>query len=64
MTFSNKVVQLRRTLGISTSVARELLLLAGEDVDIVIQASEAASGLNECKARVIDLRFNKLEGGE
>lgn len=48
-------------LGVSRSVATELALLAGDDVDIAVQCSQVSAGLGECKARIIDARLRNLE---
>lgn len=48
-------------LCISRGLADELLTLAGYDKEIVIKCSNQSSGLNECKAKILDSRFNKIE---
>lgn len=54
---------IRRVAGricVSISLARDLLILAGGDEDLVIQASKAADGgIGELKAIIIDERFKK-----
>lgn len=56
-----KVKDLQERIGVSRSVATELLLLAGDDVDLAEQASIDSIGLDQCKARIIDRRIKKLE---
>jgi hypothetical protein len=59
---SNRLIkELRQRLNVSRSVAEELLTLAGGDVELAVQASSESSGLTQCKARIIDERFKKLE---
>lgn len=53
--------KLRKACGCGISVARELLILAGGDVDLAINVSFESGSLNEAKVRVIDARFKKLE---
>lgn len=48
-------------LGITKQLAKELLILAGGDEDLVIESSLASNGLDHCKARIIDGRFQKEE---
>lgn len=55
------IAELARDLDVSKSVAHELALLAGYDRELVIKASRGSSGLNECKAKIIDARFEKGE---
>ncbi len=59
-----KTDRIREELGISKSVAEELMKLAGDDEDLVIECSRSSRGLSECKARIIDARFNKIEGDD
>lgn len=49
---------------VGTQVATILLTLAGGDVDLVIRASKAANGLDQCKANIINERFANLEEWE
>ena len=55
------VQELKQRLNISESVASELLILAGDDVDLAEDCSRKSTGLNECKARIINERFRQLE---
>ena len=48
-------------LDISHDVAVELWLISGGDVDAVIEESLRSDRLSECKARLINRRFKKLE---
>ena len=60
---SNRLVQeLRERIGVGNSVAHELLVLAGEDVDLAEECSKASDGLDQCKAAIIDTRFKRIEG--
>ena len=45
-------------LDITWQLAKELLILAGGDEDIVIEASEKSCNLSECKAYIIDARLS------
>lgn len=56
-----KVKILRDRIGVGTSVASELLVLSGGDVDLAEQCSRESEGLDQCKAAIIDARFRKLE---
>ena len=58
-----KVKQLRDRIGVGAGVANELLILSGGDVDMAVDASLASEGLDQCKARIIDSRFSRLEEG-
>lgn len=51
----------RAALGVGAGVATELLLLSGGDIDLAIECSKASTGLDHCKARIIDARFKKIE---
>lgn len=62
MEYSNRSVkELRDRLGIGNSVASELLVLSGGDIDMAEDASRKAEGLDQCKANIIDARFKRLE---
>lgn len=52
-----------RELRIGYSVANELLLLANGDVEKVVECGLKSSGLGECKARIVNQRFDELEKG-
>lgn len=56
-----KVKILRDRIGVGTSVASELLVLSGGDVDLAEQCSRESEGLDQCKAAIIDARFRRLE---
>lgn len=59
--------QVRRVsdeLDISPQLAKELLILAGGDEDLVIEASESSVNVAECKATIIDGRLKKGESNE
>lgn len=43
------------------SLARDLLLLAGDDASLVYKASEKCHGIESVKAYIIDQRMRKLE---
>lgn len=59
------VAIVRRTqtkIGCGMSLTRDLLILAGWDENLVIEASQAnLSGVESLKAYIIDKRFKKLE---
>lgn len=46
-------------LGITYQLAKELLILAGGDEEIVINCSDDSECLSECKAKIIDARMSK-----
>lgn len=59
---SNRLVQeLRERIGVGASVAHELLVLAGGDIDLATKCSKEAEGLDQCKAAIIDCRFKRIE---
>lgn len=47
------------TLGITRQLAKELCILAGGDVDLVVECSRESNGLDHCKANIIDRRIDK-----
>ena len=55
------VKDLRDRIGVGNVVAEQLLQLSGGEVDMAEEASLASSGLDQCKARIIDARFAALE---
>lgn len=59
----SKVRELQRRIGVGVSVARELLVLSGGDVDLAEKCSRASVGLDQCKAAIINERFKRLEDG-
>lgn len=61
MTSKEKVKELRNRIGVGNCVANELLVLSGGDVDLAESASRASAGLDQCKAKIIDERFRRLE---
>lgn len=61
MLSNRKVNQLRDRIGVGNSVATELLILGGEDIELVVEASIQSDGLDHCKARVIDERLRRIE---
>ena len=62
MPSNRKVKMLKDRIGVSESVADELLILSNDDVDMAERASRASKGLNQCKARIINERLSILEG--
>lgn len=56
------VKDLRKRIGVGLSVAHELLVLSGGDVDLAERCSRHSDGLDQCKAEIIDARFEQLEG--
>ncbi len=61
MVSAGNVKELRRIIGVGSSVANELLMLSGDDLDLAVDASVHSPGLDQCKAAIIDGRFRKLE---
>lgn len=57
----DKVKDLRQRIGVGQSVAEELLTLAGGDVNLAEYASKCSAGLDQCKALIINLRFQRIE---
>lgn len=58
---SSMIKELRKRLGIGMSVAHELLVLSGGDVDLAEKCSRESPGLDQCKAAIINERFRRLE---
>ena len=58
---SRAVKDLRDRIGVGVGVAEELLVLSGGDVDLAEKASRESDGLDQCKAKIIDRRFRRLE---
>jgi len=59
---SNKMVkELCERIGVGRGVADELLTLGGDDIDLVVEASLESPGLDQCKAKIINKRFMRLE---
>lgn len=56
-----KINEVADQLDISKHLARELLILAGGDEEIVVDASLASRGLDQCKARILDMRLCTIE---
>jgi len=52
---------LRKRIDVSSSVAYELLILAGGDVDLAEEASKNSKGLSQCKAYILDARLRAIE---
>lgn len=46
-------------LDITFHLAKELLILAGGDEDMVIECSRKSHGLDHCKANILDARLSK-----
>lgn len=59
----SKAQQLSAELGMSPSLAKDILILAGGDEDIVREASSKSDRLESMKCRIIDMRMSKIEGG-
>ena len=60
---SRKERELMHRINVGASVANELLILAGGDIELATEASLESPGLDQCKARIIDRRFRRIEGG-
>jgi hypothetical protein len=58
---SYQIKRLRDKIGVGASVAHELLVLSGCDVELAAQCSRESKGLDQCKALIIDRRFRRLE---
>ena len=56
-----QVIRVSDTLGITKQLAKELLILAGGDEDIVIESSLESNGLDHCKANSSERRWKKGE---
>ena len=52
-----QVQRVANKLNIGLHLAKELLIMAGGDEDLVINSSLESDGLDQCKARIIDGRF-------
>lgn len=48
-----QVYRVADKLHISPQLAKELLILAGGDEDLVLDCSKESEGLGECRARII-----------
>ena len=58
---NNQVELLAQEIGCGFKLARDLLILAGEDEKLVIKASNMCNGVESMKAFIIDERFKKIE---
>lgn len=59
-----KESQVRRVsdqLGITPQLAKELLILAKSDEDLVVESYYSSAGLGECKVKIIDSRLSEVE---
>lgn len=56
-----QVIEVSETLGITHQLAKELLILAGGDVELVCECSAKSNGLDHCKANIINQRLEKSE---
>lgn len=54
-------IEIADAIGCGLRLARELLRLAGGDVDRVITCSRKAGGLDQCKVLIIDDRLSVIE---
>ena len=63
MVTASMVKEVVKECGCGSRLAKELLTLAGGDVELVINASEVSDGLDQCKTYIINKRFEKLEKG-
>lgn len=55
------VNELQHRIKVGKSVAEELLVLSGGDVELAAIASKESQGLDQCKAHIIDRRFKAIE---
>lgn len=53
-----QVHRVANELDITWQLAKELLILAGGNEDLVIEASDKSCNLSECKAHIIDARLS------
>lgn len=61
MIIEDKVKELRKRIGVGHSVAHELLVLSGGDVEMAEAASKSSKGLDQAKAAIINARFTAIE---
>lgn len=62
MKLSEQKIQIvRKAIGVGKVVAEELLTLAGGDTELVIKISKRSSGLDQCKAGIINARMSSVE---
>lgn len=58
----NKIKELSQRIGCGISLTQDLLTLAGDDEELVINASENThSGVESLKTYIIDHRFKRVE---
>lgn len=57
----NDVVLLAADIHCGTNLARDLLILAGGDAELVRRASDSCRGVESMKAYIIDHRISRLE---
>lgn len=55
------IKDLRNRIGVGKTVAEELLVLSGGDVNMAEEASLASPGLDQCKANILDMRLRSIE---
>lgn len=58
---NDKIKQVTQACGCGAGLARELLMLAGGDVDMVIDASEDERSGSSAKAAVVNMRLDGIE---
>ena len=56
-----RIRQLSKAIGCGDSLARDLLLLAGNDYDLVREASVHCQGIESVKTYIINARFGNVE---
>lgn len=61
MVRKQQIDEVKYRIGVGTTVAKELLVLSGGDVELVVDSSLKSPGLDQCKARIIDERFKRIE---
>ena len=57
----HKAEKLSIEIGCGIQLAQDLLILAGQDDELVKEASSACHGVESMKAYIINKRFNMLE---
>lgn len=55
------IKELADRLGVSRSVAEELYILSGSDVELAVAGSQMSRGLDQAKANVLNMRIQRIE---
>lgn len=54
-----QVQRVTEAIDVSPQLAKELLILAGGDEELVITASQSSHGLGQCRATIINARLSE-----